>query len=798
VGGEERSAAGATVGNIDTMKILLCHNYYQHPGGEDQVFADERQLLQSRGHTVVSFTLHNDCIRQLGDWKTARCAIWNSESYASLRALIRRERPDLLHCTNLFPLISPAAYYAAHREGVPVVQSLHNYRWLCPNGLLFRSGRPCEDCLGKPTAWPAVLHGCYRDSRLGSAVVAAAQAVHHFQGTWTSMIDRYVVPSHFARRKFVEGGLPPEKLAVKPNFVYPDPGPADGQGGYAIFVGRLSSEKGIDLLVAAWQLLRTPTPLKVVGEGPLADRLSRACKDDPRICRLGRLRVDQVSHLLGEAACLVFPSLCYETFGRAIVESFAKGTPVIVPRLGAMAELVDDGRTGRYFEPGNPAALANTVEELVSAPLALARMRHEARREYERKFSADRNYRLLMAVYRQALSDRRGTRAARGPACGCPLAGGGGKPAHGPRQLRAVRKGTHRPVLSATGRTPPNRYGADQLDQQQAASSHEGDSNGPCWPSSGAAALEKRIVAGDSSRRLRSAGQSPAFPRNRRLESPPTVIPLQSELVSEIELRWPRKKELFGVGVSIATCEEVVEVILHAARRRASAVVSLHPVHGVVTASGDAALREATNRFEIVVPDGQPVRWALNLLHRAGLRDRVAGAHLVSRLCRRAAEEGVPVYLYGSTPAVLESLQANLRTRFPKLSIAGAQSPPFRRLTPEEDEAAVGRINASGAGIVLVGLGYPKQDYFALEHRHRVQSVMVCVGAVFDFHSGHKTRAPVWMQRHGLEWFYRLIQEPRRLWRRYLITNTVFLVKLTIALLASPWRPKSAGASHKP
>lgn len=263
-------------------------------------------------------------------------------------------------------------------------------------------------------------------------------------------------------------------------------------------------------------------------------------------------------------------------------------------------------------------------------------------------------------------------------------------------------------------------------------------------------------------------------------------------MVTDTELRWPEKKELFGVRVSVTTCDEAVEAILQAARRHVSTVVSLHPVHGVVTASGDPALREATNTFELVVPDGQPVRWALNLLHRAGLRDRVAGAHLMWCLCRRAAEEGVPIYLYGSSAAVLESLQTNLRARFPRLSIAGAQSPPFRRLTPQEDQATVSRINASGAGIVFLGLGYPKQDYFALEHRHRVRAVMVCVGAVFDFHSGHKKRAPVWMQRCGLEWLYRLIQEPRRLWRRYLVTNTLFLAKLALALLSAPWRPKSA------
>jgi len=441
------------------MRILLCHNYYQQPGGEDQVFADERRLLQSRGHAVASLTLHNDLIRRLGPWKAARRAIWNSESYARLRLLIRRQRPHLLHCTNLFPLISPAAYYAAHHEGVPVVQSLHNYRLLCPNALCFRNGWPCEDCLGKVIAWPAILRGCYRGSRLGSAVAAAVQVVHHCKGTWASMIDRYVVPSHFARRKFVEAGLPPEKLVVKPNFVHPDPGAGTGQGGYAVFAGRLSPEKGVELLLAAWRLLKKPVPLKVVGDGPLAERVRAACGGDRAVQWLGRLPFDQVSRVLGEAACLVFPSACYETFGRAIVESFAKGTPAIVPRMGAMAELVDDGRTGRHFQAGNPAALAAAVENLLSDPFALARMRCAARREYQHKFSAERNYELLMAIYEQARHERRRR---------------GGKTAPSPGRLCAAEDGMQPAQPSVACHTPPNHHGVDALDLEEARGLHDG------------------------------------------------------------------------------------------------------------------------------------------------------------------------------------------------------------------------------------------------------------------------------------------------------------------------------------
>ena len=251
-------------------------------------------------------------------------------------------------------------------------------------------------------------------------------------------------------------------------------------------------------------------------------------------------------------------------------------------------------------------------------------------------------------------------------------------------------------------------------------------------------------------------------------------------------LLWPPKFDLFGVEVSATTYEEAVDVILAAAEWRQPAVVSLHAAHAVVTASDDPELRRKVNQFQLVGPDGQPVRWALNWLHRAGLRDRVYGPELTLRLCRAAAERGVPIYLYGSSPEVLDALQRNLLEKYPGLEIAGAEAPPFRPLTAEEDAAMVERINASGAGLVFIGLGCPKQDHFAFDHCPAIQAVQVCVGAAFDFHAGNKKTAPAWMQRRGLEWLFRLCQEPRRLWRRYLVTNTLFLKKF----VAQWWRSK--------
>lgn len=248
-------------------------------------------------------------------------------------------------------------------------------------------------------------------------------------------------------------------------------------------------------------------------------------------------------------------------------------------------------------------------------------------------------------------------------------------------------------------------------------------------------------------------------------------------------LRWPPKYDLFGALISATDYDQAEELIMHAARMRMSAVVSHLPVHSIVTAWQDGNYRRGINAFEIAAPDGQPVRWALNRFHGVRLRDRVYGPHLMLRLCRRAAREGVAVYFYGSTPHVLERLKQNMCSACPGLVVAGCDSPPFRPLSDEEDAAAVERMNSSGAGIVFIGLGCPKQDHYAFAHRGRIRAVQVCVGAAFDFHAGTKPMAPRWMQRAGLEWLFRLLSEPRRLWRRYVVTNSIFLLLVVRRIL---------------
>jgi len=384
-------------------KILLCHNEYTQTGGEDLVFAEERRLLEAHGHEVVPYTRHNDDIQDIAPISLAARTFWNHETYRALRKLIRRERPALIHCANTFPLVSPAAYYAAHAEGIPVIQTLHNFRLLCAAATLSRKNSVCEDCVGSFAPWRGVTRGCYPRGRAAGAALVGMLAAHKAIGTWKREIDTYIALTEFSRELFIRGGLPEAKIRVKPNFVETDPGLGSGAGGYTVFVGRLSSEKGIDTLLDAWSRLRSDTELVIIGDGPMADQVRCAASQDPRIRLYGWRKASEVLDIVGDAAVLVVPSIWYETFGRVIVEAYAKGTPVIASNHGAMAELVEDGRTGSLFQPGSPEALARAIAQFYSNPDAQPGMRDAARARYLAKFTAATNYEILRSIYDEAL-----------------------------------------------------------------------------------------------------------------------------------------------------------------------------------------------------------------------------------------------------------------------------------------------------------------------------------------------------------------------------------------------------------
>ncbi len=385
------------------MTIVTAHNWYQTPGGEDEVFRAEAALLEEHGHRVIRFTEDSARIPHMGRLRLAAAVLWNRAAARRLRRLLERERPAVVHFHNTFPLLSAAPLRAAKRAGVAVVQTLHNFRLFCPNGLLLRSGRPCRDCLGRGFPWAGLRHACYRGSRAATALAAAAVVARRLSGTWHDGVDAYIALSQFARGIFVSAGVPEGKLTVKPNFIHPDPGPGDGRGGYVLYLGRLSEEKGIRVLLEAWRMLEPAARLRIVGDGPLRDTL-REQYPESTVEWAGRLTREEALEALRQAAWLAVPSICYEGSPLAVLEALAVGTPVIASDLGSLPELVEPGRTGWLAPPGDAPAWAAVLDRALSQRAQAAAMRPEARRCYRSRYTGEVNHQALLAIYRQAVT----------------------------------------------------------------------------------------------------------------------------------------------------------------------------------------------------------------------------------------------------------------------------------------------------------------------------------------------------------------------------------------------------------
>lgn len=366
------------------------------------MFDAEVALLRKRGVDVITYVDTNDRIDEQTRLRTAIQMVWSKETQHHLARILAKEQPDVAHFHNTFLLISPAAYYTCQQAGVPVVQTLHNYRLLCPEANFIRGGKICENCMHWPVPVPGIRYGCYRNSKFQTAGVATMLALHRGLGTWRKQISKFIALSEFSRMKFIEGGLPAEKIIVKPNFVEIDDLPKTNDiGGYLIYAGRLSEEKGIMPLLEAWTHL-PDIPLQVLGDGPLWERAQTFIQRQGlarNVSLLGRRSRSEVLRRIQHARAVIVPSQCYENCPTVVVEAYAYGVPVLASRIGALIEMVHPYQTGLLFDPYNIQDIVAVVKKAWQNISLLQKMGARAQLEHQHNYTADASYNILMSVY---------------------------------------------------------------------------------------------------------------------------------------------------------------------------------------------------------------------------------------------------------------------------------------------------------------------------------------------------------------------------------------------------------------
>jgi glycosyltransferase involved in cell wall biosynthesis len=400
------------------LKILLAHNFYgsSAPSGENTVYSAEKSLLKATGHKVVEYTRNSDEIRGQGAWGALKGSLstpWNPFSYVRMQRTIERERPDVMHVHNTFPLLSPAIFHSTTKSATATVLTLHNYRIVCAAAIPMREGQPCTECLDRRSVIPALRYGCYRQSRLATLPLATMIALHRKLGTWQKCVDAFIALTKFQRDQLIAAGLPPERIHIKPHF-YPDPPsplPWRERGAKVLFIGRLGEEKGVRFLIEAWRQWGDHGPaLELIGDGPQRQELEDLAQViNGKVRFLGQRPFSETQERLASARLLILPSICFEGFPMVIREAFALGVPMAASRLGSMPGLVQDGRNGVLFEPGNSEDLLRQVRGVWGKDDLLARMGAAAREEFEARYTAEANYRILMDIYKTAIDHRRGT-----------------------------------------------------------------------------------------------------------------------------------------------------------------------------------------------------------------------------------------------------------------------------------------------------------------------------------------------------------------------------------------------------
>ncbi len=383
------------------MRILFIHNHYQQFGGEDTIVELEKEALEQHGASVTVYSRHNDEIKSFhtgGKALLPLSAIHSRKTTYDIRAAIDACRPDVAYLHNIYPLISPSIYPALAEARIPSFQVAHNFRPFCSNGLLYTKGAICEECLGHSTL-PAVSNRCFHNSLAMSAMYAAATARAQKLST---ALKGFICPTPFTASKLMVAGLPPDRLFTRPHFIPGDAGtPKYGDGRYALFIGRLSPEKGLNTLVDAFAGAPS-VELVIAGTGPMEEdlRLRIAALRASNIHLAGFVKGDAKRRLLENAMFVVVPSECYEAFGMIVLEGFLAGKPALASRIGGLPYVVADGQTGRLFEPGDAIALAECAMSLAADVAGRAEMGRAARFQVESEFGPERWFERTMEIFR--------------------------------------------------------------------------------------------------------------------------------------------------------------------------------------------------------------------------------------------------------------------------------------------------------------------------------------------------------------------------------------------------------------
>jgi glycosyltransferase involved in cell wall biosynthesis len=390
------------------VRILQVHNKYRPGwGGEETVVELEAQLLRDNGNDVETVSLWTGELQGANAFKLISAGlgtVWSFRGHRLVREAIERFRPDLMHVHNIFPLFSPSIYWAANAAGIPVVQTLHNYRLACANALLLRDDRPCEACVGR-FPWPALLYRCHSSSFFRTLAVTSMNVIHRWVGTYRNKIQAYIALTEFSKDILTRAGLPSERIFVKPNFT-PDPGTLVAlRSRRVVFAGAINRAKGVHLLLEAWSQLALPGyKLVLLGDGPDRSMLQNRYADDASIEWLGSQPRDTVLEYIATSQWVALPSLAYENFAMSVLEAFSLATPVIVPGHGALATIVSNGRDGLHFSAGDVASLSHTLRSaLSSSPSQWAEWSAAARTRYLHNMTSTSNYRQLMGIYQGAM-----------------------------------------------------------------------------------------------------------------------------------------------------------------------------------------------------------------------------------------------------------------------------------------------------------------------------------------------------------------------------------------------------------